>query len=173
MNVRAYFDLVKSQVAMISVLLLLLLPAFGCSGSGQASDEAVATTVSETTSAPITSPPNCDEAATCTTRQLADSAGVTLGAAVAASHLGETDYRTTLLANFNSVTPENELKWATIHPAPGTWNFGPADRIIKFAQENNLQVKGHNLIWDQKSVDSTPDWVLAIDDPIELRSVGT
>ena len=153
--------------------MLLATSAIGCSGGEQADDHPVTTTVAAVTQPTSTTVPRCDDASTCTTRQLADAAGVTFGTAVAASHLDEADYRTTLVTTFNSVTPENELKWASIHPAPDTWDFGPADTIIEFAKQNRLQVKGHNLIWDQESIDSTPDWVLAIDDPTELRATVT
>ena len=33
-----------------------------------------------------------------------------------------------VLRHFNAISPENELKAETIHPRPGVWNFGPADR---------------------------------------------
>lgn len=176
MIIRARSSPVNYRVVAILVSLLLPAQAIGCTNGNRASDQPLVTTTTQSTQATTTtttSPPNCDDASICTTRQLADAAGVTFGTAVAAAHLDETDYRTTLLTTFNSVTPENELKWASVHPAPNTWNFGPADKIIDFAKTNNLQVKGHNLIWDQEFVDSTPDWVLAIDDPTQLRSAAT
>lgn len=175
MTAHARTAAANSRVVAILASLLLSAAAIGCTDDGSAGDQRSVTTstpasrVSTTTS--TTAPPNCDDASTCTTRQLADAAGVTFGTAVDAAHLDEADYRSTLVETFNSVTPENELKWASIHPAPDRWNFGPADQIVEFADENNLQVKGHNLIWDQETVDSTPDWVLDIDDPVELRAV--
>ncbi len=116
---------------------------------------------------------HCTKPETCTTRQLADAAGVTLGTAVTSDHLDEPEYRTTLVDTFNSVTPEYELKWDSIHPRPDEWDFGPVDEIVEFAESHDLEVKGHALIWDQELVDSTPDWVLAIDDPDQLRRVVT
>ena len=174
MTIRAQFGPVNYRVVAMLIVALLPAPAIGCNDGDQAGDLPVITTIADPIRATTTTaPPNCNDAAACTTRQLADAAGVTFGTAVAASHLDETDYRNTLATTFNSVTPENELKWASIHPAPDTWNFGPADTIIDFARKHQLQVKGHNLIWDQESIDSTPDWVLAIDDPTELRSTVT
>lgn len=176
MPIRARSGPVNSRVVAILASVLLSAPAIGCTNDNRASDQPLVTTTTQAaraTTTTTTSPPNCDDASTCTTRQLADAAGVTFGTAVAVAHLDEADYRTTLLTTFNSVTPENELKWASVHPARNTWNFGPADRIIDFAKKNHLQVKGHNLIWDQKLIDSTPDWVLAIDDPTELRVAVT
>jgi endo-1,4-beta-xylanase len=122
---------------------------------------------------PTTSPstPACEDPATCTTRQLAERAGVTFGTAVTARYLDEAPYRRTLLETFNSITPENELKWSSVHPGPDEWDFGPADGIVAFAEANGLQVKGHNLLWDQAIIGSTPEWVLQITDPAELRRV--
>ena len=117
--------------------------------------------------------PSCAKPATCTTRQLADAAGVLFGTAVNLQHLDEPDYQKTLLETFNSITPENDLKWAAIHPKPGVWNFGPVDDLVAFAEKHHLAVKGHNLLWDQAppSTSTTPKWVLAIKDPQQLRVV--
>ena len=34
--------------------------------------------------------------------------------------------RQIVIAQFNSITPENEMKAETLNPEPGVWNFGPA-----------------------------------------------
>ena len=53
-----------------------------------------------------------------------------LGAAVAANHLGESQYATVLNREFNSVTPENEMKWDATEPSRGSFNYANADRIV-------------------------------------------
>ena len=45
---------------------------------------------------------------------------------------------------FNSITPENLLKWQEVHPQPNQFNFDPADRFVKFGQQNNMFIVGHN-----------------------------
>jgi endo-1,4-beta-xylanase len=55
--------------------------------------------------------------------------GRVFGAAVSNSHLSEAQYASTLDAEFNSVTPENEMKWDTTEPSRGTFNYGGADAI--------------------------------------------
>lgn len=141
------------------------------------SDDGSSSAAGTATTGPVTLPespvPDCVVASDCTTRELADSVGVTLGTAVRADLLGDPAYRDTLLATFNSVTPEYELKWDAVQPEPGRWRFGPVDQIVDFAVAHDLEVKGHALVWDQELVDSTPDWVLAIDDPAELRATVT
>ncbi len=56
---------------------------------------------------------------------------------------------------FNSITPENILKWEEIHPEPNKYNFEPADRYVAFGQKNKMFVVGHTLVWFYQ----TPDWV--------------
>jgi endo-1,4-beta-xylanase len=151
----------------IAVTAALLLLSVACTQerrlSSEPDDPAAHGTSSE--------PEPCIDIERCTTRELAVRAGVRLGAAVGARYLDEAVYRTTLTDTFNSITPENELKWAFIHPRPGVWDFGPADRIVDFAREHGIEVKGHALIWEQELIDATPDWVLGISDPNELRRV--
>ena len=66
-----------------------------------------------------------------------------------------------ILSQFNSIAPENALKWASIHPyptnSPGTnaYNFGPADAYVAFGEKNHLLIVGHTLVWHAQ----TPAWV--------------
>jgi endo-1,4-beta-xylanase len=57
--------------------------------------------------------------------------------------------------HFSSVTPGNALKWDATEPAEGDFRFADADRIVEFAEENGMAVRGHTLVWHQQ----TPDWV--------------
>lgn len=56
---------------------------------------------------------------------------------------------------FNSISPENALKWASLHPQPDSYNFGPADQYVAFGQQNKLFTIGHTLVWHNQ----TPKWV--------------
>jgi len=56
---------------------------------------------------------------------------------------------------FNSISPENLLKWESVHPALDKYNFAPADAYVAFGQKNDMFVVGHNLVWHNQ----TPDWV--------------
>ena len=57
--------------------------------------------------------------------------------------------------HFNSITPENVLKWEQIHPGPNRYNFEPADHYVDFGVRNHMFIIGHNLIWHNQ----TPAWV--------------
>jgi endo-1,4-beta-xylanase len=60
-------------------------------------------------------------------------------------------------AQFNQIAPENDLKWALIHPREGAdgYNFAPADAFVNFGLSNNLYIVGHTLVWHGQ----TPNWV--------------
>ncbi|HEU5158612.1 MAG TPA: endo-1,4-beta-xylanase [Streptosporangiaceae bacterium] len=73
--------------------------------------------------------------------------GRTFGAAVANNHLGEAQYASTLDTEFSGLTPENEMKWETIEPSQGQFNFGSADAIVNHAQSRNMKIRGHTLVW--------------------------
>jgi len=58
-------------------------------------------------------------------------------------------------ANFNSISPENQLKWQYVHPAPGKFDFTAADQYVNFGEQHKMVVIGHTLIWHRQ----TPNWV--------------
>jgi len=49
--------------------------------------------------------------------------------------------------HFNAVTPENTMKAMHLHPEWDRYNFGPADRLVAYAQQNNMPLNGHTLVW--------------------------
>jgi endo-1,4-beta-xylanase len=63
----------------------------------------------------------------------------------------------TVVRQFNSVSPENVLKWERVHPAPGRYDFEPADRYVELGRSHGMFVVGHVLLWHQQ----TPAWVFA------------
>ncbi len=70
------------------------------------------------------------------------------GAAVSHGPLAsEPAYAATLAAEFDYVTPENELKWGSLQSAPAQWDFTRADAIVAFAAQHGQAIKGHTLVW--------------------------
>ncbi|MGM9475526.1 endo-1,4-beta-xylanase [Pedobacter sp. GSP4] len=65
------------------------------------------------------------------------------------------NYRNLVIKEFNSVTAENAMKFAAVHPAKDTYNWSDADYLVDFAIANGKRVHGHTLNWYQ----SLPDWV--------------
>jgi endo-1,4-beta-xylanase len=58
---------------------------------------------------------------------------------------------------FNSITPENLLKWALVHPQPDRYDFEPADRFVEFGERHGMFIVGHTLVWHNQ----TPAWAFA------------
>ena len=81
------------------------------------------------------------------------------------------NYLPALIADFNSVTHEGAMKWAATQPQYGVFNFDRPDRMIEIAEANGMAVRGHTLVWEQATVDATPEYVTAITDPEELRTL--
>ena len=48
---------------------------------------------------------------------------------------------------FNSVTAENAMKWGVIRPNGVDWQWERADRLVEFAEANDMHVLGHTLVW--------------------------
>lgn len=64
-------------------------------------------------------------------------------------------YRALIAREFNSVTAENAMKFAALHPAQYSYSFVDADTLVNFAILHNKRIHGHTLIWHN----SLPAWV--------------
>ena len=73
---------------------------------------------------------------------------------------GKAPLQTELIARqFNSITPENAMKWESIHPEPEKYDFEAADCFVEFGEKHGMFIVGHTLIWHQQ----TPKWVFEND----------
>ena len=61
----------------------------------------------------------------------------------------------TVVAQFNSISPENCLKWERVHPEPNRYDFTLPDQYVAFGEKNHMFIVGHNLVWHNQ----VPDWV--------------
>jgi len=80
-----------------------------------------------------------------------------VGAALNANQFSERDTRGAALvkAQFNTITPENVLKWESVHPHPDVYDFTAPDQYVAFGERNSMFVIGHTLVWHSQ----TPRWV--------------
>jgi endo-1,4-beta-xylanase len=81
-------------------------------------------------------------------------------------------YADTLAREFDSVTPENAMKWESVEPQRGVNTFGPADSIVDFARAHDQLVRGHTLVWHNQ----LPSWLTSgvsggTISPTELRDI--
>jgi endo-1,4-beta-xylanase len=58
---------------------------------------------------------------------------------------------------FNSITPENLLKFESVQRQPGAFTFDAQDRYVAFGADRGMAVIGHTLVWHSQ----TPAWVWA------------
>jgi endo-1,4-beta-xylanase len=94
--------------------------------------------------------------------------GRLIGTAVRANVLEsmEPAYRDTILRQFDYVTAEYEFMWGNLEPVRGSYQFGPVDTIVGFAQQHALRLKGAPLVWHL----ILPPWVNETMTPAELQS---
>jgi endo-1,4-beta-xylanase len=80
-----------------------------------------------------------------------------IGAAINAAQITGQDARgdAIVTAQFNSISPENVLKWALVHPQPDKYDFTLADQYVAFGRKHHMFIVGHNLVWHNQ----VPEWV--------------
>ena len=85
-----------------------------------------------------------------------------IGAAVNTAQYMQEDKRALplLKTQFNSITPENDMKWMYIHPQPDSFNFVDTDKFVEFGEANDMFIVGHTLVWHSQ----TPRWVFFHED---------
>ena len=80
------------------------------------------------------------------------------GCAVVPERLGvDKEYTRAIVEQCSILVAENSMKWGPIHPFPDKFNFAAADKLMAFAAEHKMQVRGHNLCWHQ----ALPPWFAA------------
>jgi endo-1,4-beta-xylanase len=82
--------------------------------------------------------------------------GLFIGTAVDMTALNnEPTYNARVASEFNSVSPENVMKWQVVEPTQGVLDFSQADQLVAFAQANHQRVRGHTLVWHNQ----LPNWL--------------
>ncbi|MFJ2115079.1 MULTISPECIES: endo-1,4-beta-xylanase [unclassified Streptomyces] len=87
-------------------------------------------------------------------RDLAAAKGKYYGTAIPAGRLTGT-HGSVAAAQFDSLTAENEMKWGSVEPTRGSFNWTGADQIMNFAAANGQKVRGHTLVWHSQM----PNWL--------------
>ena len=80
-----------------------------------------------------------------------------IGVAINTAQITGRDQRGDALiaSQFNSISPDNALKWEKIHPQPDKYDFRLADQYVAFGEEHHMFIVGHNLVWHEQ----VPAWV--------------
>ena len=107
---------------------------------------------------------------TTTLREEAGKKDILIGSgAINPTYLDDPRFAAVLAKQFNSLSPENELKWSLIQPTEGNFTWETIDRLVGFAKAHDMMVKGHGLI----SSCCNPDYLLNITDPTSFRAAMT
>lgn len=100
---------------------------------------------------------SCAPATVSTLRSCAAAHGMEIGSAVAAELLqNDPAYARILSREFSMLTPENALKFDSVHPDRNTYDFSDADAIIAFAESHGMKTRGHTLVWHEQ----LPSWLI-------------
>ncbi|MBU3020722.1 endo-1,4-beta-xylanase [Aestuariibacter sp. A3R04] len=78
-----------------------------------------------------------------------------IGAAVNELHIADGIESALVAQHYNTLTPENMMKWEEIHPQPDQFSFSRPDALVAFSERQGIQLVGHTLVWHSQ----TPDWV--------------
>ena len=80
-----------------------------------------------------------------------------IGAAINEAEITGSDARgdELLATQFDSISPENVLKWERVHPGPDRYNFDLPDKYVAFGEKNHMFIVGHTLVWHAQ----VPAWV--------------
>jgi endo-1,4-beta-xylanase len=120
-----------------NLALGLLVPAFA----------AASCLIQKATPTPESGPTGAVASPVADLRPAAEAAHRRVGTALMSSRLDDPRVRTVVAHNFDSLTPENEMKWETIEPAPGIFAYAGADKLVAFAAANGIRMRGHTLVW--------------------------
>ncbi|HLK00600.1 MAG TPA: endo-1,4-beta-xylanase [Streptosporangiaceae bacterium] len=97
-------------------------------------------------------------AAASTLKAAAEAQGRYFGTEVTGTMINNSTITSLAAQQFDMVTPGNEMKWDTIEPSNGSYNFGPGDAIVSWARSHGMRVRGHNLVWQNQ----LPGWVSSL-----------
>ena len=97
-----------------------------------------------------------------TLRSLAEERGRYIGAILNSEWFGggwggglEPEFEQIHKVQFNAVVAENEMKFDATEPSENNFSYDKGDKMIKYAQENGMRVRGHALAWHSQ----VPGWV--------------
>jgi endo-1,4-beta-xylanase len=86
---------------------------------------------------------------------LASTRGFLYGSATSTFQLRKADFADVLAREARILVAEYEMKRSSIQPQAGTYNFAPADALLRFAQDHRMAMRGHTLLWHK----SNPPWL--------------
>jgi endo-1,4-beta-xylanase len=101
-------------------------------------------------------------------RKLAWEKGLLYGTTISAKQIsGDPRFVDLVRQQTGLIVAENDMKWQVMNRGGrGDDDYGPADTVAAFALENDLVLRGHNLLWYQR----TPSWFFDLTSRPEIES---
>jgi endo-1,4-beta-xylanase len=114
-----------------------------------------------------TIPSSGNAAETVMLRKAAAEKGLLYGTTISAEQINDDhEFVRLVLQQAGLVVAENDMKWSIMNRGTrGDDDYGPADTVAAFALENNLALRGHNLLWHHR----TPSWYFKLNARSELE----
>lgn len=76
-----------------------------------------------------------------------------IGVAVNQRNISDSLQSNLVKSEFSSMTAENDMKPASVHPKDGVWTWEGADRVANFCRQNGIKLRGHTLMWHNQMCD--------------------
>jgi len=95
-----------------------------------------------------------DASASTPLRTLSERKWLLYGCSVTPGDMGDQQLRDVVSQQCDVLTPGLQLKWDALRPTPDSYNFGPGDQLQRFAQQHNMKLRGHTLVWHR----ALSDW---------------
>jgi endo-1,4-beta-xylanase len=88
-------------------------------------------------------------------RALAAKVGLRMGSALIPQDIETPSYAAIAGSQFSVVTPGNAMKWETVEPQQGVFDWSQADQLVSFAHAHHQLIRGHTLVWHNQ----LPGWL--------------
>jgi endo-1,4-beta-xylanase len=108
---------------------------------------------------PVSAQPISEKSAAGSLKAIGTRCGFRVGCQSEKVTLQVPEFANFVKANFDLMTPGNELKWGRLRPSADIFNFADGDWMVDFAQSNGMRVHGHNLCWNRPGY---PQWLDAV-----------
>lgn len=93
--------------------------------------------------------------------------GFPFGAVLSDYILQSPAFKNWFISRFTVATFENEMKWYSTEKTSGIESYTTADAMLQFCKEHGISVRGHNILWDDPTMQ--PSWVTSLS-PANLQA---
>ena len=96
--------------------------------------------------------------------------GFPVGCEINLNILNNTKYQNWFTSRFSVAAFGNEMKWYFNEQTQGHEDYTIPDAMLKFCEQNNIDVRGHNIVWDNPIYQ--PTWINREISPRDLNETA-